>query len=51
MKKIFYSEEYVAPALDVVSATVEAGFAPSGGYNGIIDVTPEYDYDENGEDY
>ena len=29
MKKTFFAEEYVAPALEVVSTTVEAGFSAS----------------------
>ena len=31
MKKNFFAEEYVAPALEVVSTTVEAGFGLSNG--------------------
>ena len=29
MKKTFFAEEYVAPALEVVSTTVEQGFTAS----------------------
>ena len=39
MKKNFFAEEYVAPALEVVSTTVEAGFQYSSLQSSIDDVT------------
>ena len=39
MKKTFFAEEYVAPALEVVSTTVEAGFQYSSLQSSIDDVT------------
>ena len=40
MKKNFFAEEYVAPALEVVSTTVEQGFTMSTN----IDLASEEDY-------
>ena len=38
MKKTFFAEEYVAPAFEVVSTTVEAGFQYSALQSSIDDV-------------
>ena len=43
MKKTFLAEEYVAPALEVVSTTVEAGFSLSNGEGSAFSLTGEDD--------